>query len=121
MLWRSWRWNESPSTPCALMPSRRKMCAKLCITVVVPAPLEPVTAMMGCFIDTDSSRRRPGAFSYPRLRPIQRPFVEQRRDVRLVLAAVVIAVITLDARDFVLRAQYQRDTLVQRLRRGFHD
>jgi hypothetical protein len=27
------------------------MCAKLFITVVVPAPEEPVTAMTGCLID----------------------------------------------------------------------
>jgi len=32
---------------CALMPPRRKMCAKLFIHVVVPAPDDPVTAMMG--------------------------------------------------------------------------
>ena len=35
----------------ALMPSRRKMCANAFITVVVPAPEEPVTAMTGCLID----------------------------------------------------------------------
>ena len=40
-----------------LEPSRRKMCAKLFITVVVPAPDEPVTAMMGWRVDM------------PRLRP----------------------------------------------------
>src|SRR5262244_283724 len=31
----------------------------------------------------------------------QRAFVEQRRDVRLVVAGVVVAVVTLDARDLV--------------------
>jgi len=41
------RWNESPSMTCAVIFSRRKMWAKLFITVVVPAPDEPVTAMMG--------------------------------------------------------------------------
>src|SRR5262245_8827992 len=55
---RSCRWNESPSTTCALMPSRRKMWAKLCITVVVPAPLDPVTAMIGCLTDM----RTPGCW-----------------------------------------------------------
>ncbi len=39
---------------CALMPSRRKMCAKLFMTVVVPAPEDPVTAIMGCLMDTHS-------------------------------------------------------------------
>ncbi|GAB6850384.1 hypothetical protein JCM10599A_41880 [Paraburkholderia kururiensis] len=33
------------------MCSRLKIWAKLFITVVVPAPLEPVTAMMGCLTD----------------------------------------------------------------------
>ena len=37
--------------PAALMPSRRKMCANAFITVVVPAPEEPVTAMTGCLMD----------------------------------------------------------------------
>ena len=30
------------------MPSRRKIWSKVCLTVVVPAPEEPVTEMMGC-------------------------------------------------------------------------
>lgn len=35
----------------ALTFSRWKMASKVCLTVVVPAPEEPVTAMMGCFSD----------------------------------------------------------------------
>jgi hypothetical protein len=34
-----------------LMFSRRKMFSNARLTVVVPAPEEPVTAMMGCLID----------------------------------------------------------------------
>src|SRR5687768_12892644 len=32
------------------MPSRRKIWSKVCLTVVVPAPEEPVTEMIGCFL-----------------------------------------------------------------------
>src|SRR5512134_1376432 len=35
----------------ALMFSRRMMCSKASFTVEVPAPDEPVTAMMGCLLD----------------------------------------------------------------------
>ena len=35
----------------ALSFSRRKTCWKVRITVVVPAPDEPVIAMMGCLAD----------------------------------------------------------------------
>src|SRR5438105_12191367 len=72
---------------CALMPSRRKMCAKLCITVVVPAPEEPVTAMIGCFTDMSgflepTPGRASARGSRQRLGPQQRALVEERRDVR---------------------------------------
>ena len=45
---RSKRWKASPSIDTALMPSRRKIWSKVCLTVVVPAPDEPVTEMIGC-------------------------------------------------------------------------
>ena len=32
-------------------PSRWKMCSKVCLTVEVPAPDEPVTEMIGNFCD----------------------------------------------------------------------
>jgi hypothetical protein len=35
----------------ASTPSRRKMCSKVRVTEVVPAPDEPVIAMMGCLAD----------------------------------------------------------------------
>jgi hypothetical protein len=37
------------------MRSRLKICVKLFMTVVVPAPLEPVTAMIGCLTDMSVS------------------------------------------------------------------
>src|ERR1700730_16740288 len=91
---------------CALMPSRRKMCAKLFITVVVPAPDDPVTAMMGCLAD----------MSKPRLGSEHRAFVEQRRDVRTVDAAGVLGVIAFDTFDFVVGTEDQRDALMERVR-----
>src|SRR3954464_1653297 len=36
------------------MPARRKIWSKVCLTVVVPAPEEPVTEMMGCRADIAS-------------------------------------------------------------------
>ena len=41
------------------MPSRRKIWSKVCLTVVVPAPDEPVTEMIGCFVLIDRLRNRP--------------------------------------------------------------
>src|SRR5512137_852276 len=120
---RLYRWNESPSTTCALMPSRRKMCWKLCITVLVPAPDDPVTAMIGCFLDNGVLPRCAllcgAAASGPRFRPVQGPLVEERRDVRLVGALVVLAVVALDAVDLVLRPEHEADALVQLLRLHF--
>src|SRR5512147_3211241 len=100
------------------MPSRRKMCWKLCITVVVPAPDEPVTAMIGCCLDTSvPSLVWLVGWSGPGqgLGPVQRPLVEQRRHVRPIGTVVVLAVIALDALHLVLRAEYQPDSLVQPL------
>src|ERR1700682_2270658 len=92
----------------ALMPSRRKMCAKAFITVVVPAPEEPVTAMTGWRADMVTATRSGARFG-----PEQRAFVEQRRGIRSVGAAVELGVIALDALDFVARAEDHRDALVQ--------
>ena len=62
------------------MPSRRKMCLKLLITVVVPAPEEPVMATIGCFTDMSSSALV--------LVLEQRPLFEEGGTVGLVLATV---------------------------------
>ena len=35
------------------MLSRRKICSKMRLTEVVPAPDDPVMVMMGCFADMD--------------------------------------------------------------------
>src|ERR1700736_2748349 len=91
---------------CALRPSRRKMCAKLFITVVVPAPDDPVTAMMGCWTD----------ISKPRLGPKHRTLVEERRDIGTVRAAGVLGVIAFQALDLVAGAQNQGNALMQRFR-----
>src|ERR1700678_1188546 len=93
---------------CALMPSRRKMCAKLFMTVVVPAPDDPVTAMMGCLMDMSCFR------SEPRFAAEHRALVEKRRAVRMVHSAGVLGVIALDTVDFVAGTQNQRDALMQR-------
>src|ERR1700735_1895734 len=106
---RSKRWNESPSMTCALRPSRRKIWAKLFMTVVVPAPDDPVTAMMGCL--TDMSRLP----SEPRFGAEHRALVEERRVVGTIRSAGVLGVIALDAIDFVARTQDQRHALMQRL------
>src|SRR5437764_12850361 len=106
---------------CALMPSRRKMCAKLCITVVVPAPEEPVTAMIGCFTDMsgllEPTPGRSGARdSRQRLGPEERALVEERRDVRPVRAAPVLGLLALDALHLVARPEGQRPALVDGVR-----
>src|SRR5438045_8569025 len=111
---------------CALMPSRRKMCAKLCITVVVPAPEEPVTAMIGCFTDMsgllEPTPGRAGARgSRQRLGPEERALVEERRDVRPVRAAQVLGVVALDAADLVAQAEDQGNALVSRTLMQLHE
>src|SRR5689334_17950640 len=111
---------------CALMPSRRKMCAKLCMTVVVPAPEEPVTAMTGCFTDMSGFLQPPpgraGARgSRQRLGPEQRALVEERRDVRPVRAVQVLGVVALDALDLVARAEDERHALMKRGRVHLHE
>src|SRR5207244_5153521 len=110
---------------CALMPSRRKMCAKLCITVVVPAPEEPVTAMIGCFTDTSgflapTPGRASARGSRQRLGPEERPLVEERRDVRPVRAGLVLGVVALAVVELVARAEDQRHALIKRERMHLH-
>src|SRR5260370_42659361 len=91
---------------CALRPSRRKMCAKLFITVVVPAPDDPVTAMMGCWVD----------MSKPRLGSEHRALVEERRDIGAVRTTGVLGVVAFNTFDFVAGAENQRNTLMHRFR-----
>src|SRR6202049_1227470 len=105
------------------MPSRRKMCAKLFMTVVVPAPEDPVTAIIGCLMDTQNSPEltyRRAQRSKPCLRPEQRAFVEERRAERPVRAAFVFGVGALDPFELGARAQDQRNTLMQRLGLPLH-
>ena len=85
------------------MPSRRKICSKVCLTVVVPAPEEPVTEMMGCRADIAS--RSPQARNRPRCpkRGERSPFLVRPR-------AVVG-----DALDLLAVAEDERHALVQRL------
>src|SRR5580658_5808438 len=101
------------------------MCAKLFMTVVVPAPEEPVTAMMGCLIDIRFFFRKKRlshapARSQPRLGSEQRTLVEQRRAKRPVGPAAPLGVIALDALDLIARAENQRDALMQRLGLKLH-
>src|SRR6202051_1035485 len=103
---------------CALRPSRRKMCAKLFITVVVPAPDDPVTATMGCLVDIrclENSRFGAQSRSQQRFWTEHRALVEQRRAIGTVRAAGVLGVVPLDAFDFITRAQYQGDALMKYL------
>src|SRR5437588_8507154 len=111
---------------CALMPSRRKMCAKLCITVVVPAPEEPVTAMIGCITDMSgflepTPGRASARGSRQRLGPQQRALVEERRDVRPVRAALVLGVVAVDALNLVARAEDKRHALKRLERIQLHE
>src|SRR5579862_132101 len=86
------------------MCSRRKICSKVLLTEVVPAPEEPVTAMMGWRADMGITRsdvlgeKAPGG--------------EQRH---VELEFVVVPVITLDALDLRACAEDEADALVQTL------
>src|SRR5581483_2653158 len=91
--------------------SRRKMCSKVRMTEVVPAPEEPVTAMMGWRADMSiSALSDPGGE--------QAACAEERR---LELEFVVIAVIALDSFDLVTRTEHEADALVGRLRLDFEN
>src|SRR2546430_2530456 len=101
------------------MPSRRKMCAKLFMTVVVPAPEDPVTAIMGCLMDTQCSPElihRRTQRSRRSLRLEQRGLVKGGRGNRPVRAAFVFGVVALDPFDPFPRAEDQRNALMERLR-----
>src|SRR5687768_13598909 len=79
--------------------SRRKMCSNVRRTVVVPAPDEPVTEMIGCCTDMGSA-------------PEQAAVAEQRRALA---DGIGIPVIAIDAVHFLAGAEDQRHALMDRL------
>src|SRR3954470_17244566 len=85
------------------MPSRRKIWSKVCLTVVVPAPEEPVTEMMGCRADIAS--RSPSG-------PEQAAVPEEGRALAVPCAAGAVVG---DALDLLAIAEHERHALVQRL------
>src|SRR5580698_2259916 len=88
------------------MRSRRKIELNVRVTDVVPAPEEPVTAMMGCLADIIGPL---GPFTLDE----ERALLEQRRTVDTVQPLVVFQMIALDALDFRAATENQRDPLVQ--------
>src|SRR6185312_7197070 len=86
--------------------SRRKIWSNVRMTEVVPAPDEPVTAMMGCVADMAAPPRLRGT-------PQNVAGAEQRR---FVFETVVLAVVALDALDFRARAEHEADALLQTFR-----
>ncbi len=76
------------------------------MTEVVPAPEEPVTAMMGCVADMAAP---------PRLRGTSQD-VARAEQRRFEFEIVVLAVVALDALDFRARAEHEADALMQALR-----
>src|SRR3982074_1941218 len=91
--------------------SRRKICSKVRITDVVPAPEDPVTAMIGCL--ADMLLRPPSG-----VRSEQATCSEERR---VVFELVVIAVIALDALDLVAGPEHESNPLVRGLRLHLED
>src|SRR6186713_2700224 len=91
--------------------SRRKICSKVRMTEVVPAPEEPVTAMMGCLADMLLSLLLGRGFE-------QAACTEQRR---VIFEVVVIAVVALDPFDFIACTEYKSDPLMGRLRLYFEN
>src|SRR6187200_52757 len=87
----------------AMTRSRRKICSNVRMTEVVPAPDEPVTAMMGCVADMAAP---------PRLRGTPQN-VARAEEGRFVFETVVLAVVALDALDFRARAEHEADALLQ--------
>src|SRR5688572_28894044 len=87
----------------AVTRSRRKICSNVRMTDVVPAPDEPVTAMMGCVADMAAP---------PRLRGTPQD-VTRAEQGRFVFETVVLAVVALDAFDFRARAEHEADALLQ--------
>src|SRR6185437_6860348 len=76
--------------------SRRNIWSKVFLTEVVPAPEEPVIAMIGCLTDI---------FRAPSRSPPQTASAEQRRARRRTVAVEAIAAREFD---FVCRAEDQR-------------
>src|SRR6185312_9342476 len=89
----------------ALTCSRRNMFENVRVTEVVPAPEEPVMAMIGCSSDIV-------VLLQSRCCTEQAAHGEQRL---FAVARVAFEVITLDALDFRARAEYETDLLVQRV------
>src|SRR5579863_10440050 len=87
------------------MCSRRKICSKVLLTEVVPAPEEPVIAMIGWRTDIGASPRS-DVLGKEASRGEQR---------HVELEFVVVAVIPLDALDLRARAEDEADALVQAL------
>src|SRR3954451_25199812 len=85
------------------MPSRRKIWSKVCLTVVVPAPEEPVTEMIGC--RADIALRSPSG-------PKQAAVPEEGRALTVPRAAGAVVG---DALDLLAVAEDERHALVQRL------
>src|SRR5512134_805638 len=88
--------------------SRRKIFSKVRVTEVVPAPEEPVMAMMGCLMDM--------AVSSGVDRIAEEPALLEERQV-LARVARILRVVALDALDFLARAEHEADALVQSRRR----
>src|SRR3954471_12471265 len=82
------------------------MCWNVFVTVVVPAPEDPVTAMTGCLADMFAPRRSGAAE--------QRPDVEERVRVGLDASRVMLRVIADQALDLAPRSEDDRDALVER-------
>src|ERR1700722_3546177 len=86
--------------------SRRKIQLNVRVPDVVPAPEEPVTAMMGCLADMIGPL---GPFTLDE----ERALLEQRRAVDAVQPLVVLQMIALNALDLRAASENQRDALVQ--------
>lgn len=80
------------------------------MTEVVPAPDEPVMAMMGCLIDMQRLERENLSGQFVRKR---RPRGEERGTEGFILAVQKLLVVAFDPFDFVARAQNDRGFLVQ--------
>src|ERR1044071_7052152 len=92
----------------AVTRSRRKICSNVRMTEVVPAPDEPVTAMMGCVADMGTP---------PRLRGTAQN-VARTEQRRFVFETVVLAVVALDALASRAAPEHEADALIQAFR--FH-
>src|SRR5260221_14067578 len=89
------------------MCSRRKIQLNVRVTEVVPAPEEPVTAIMGCFADMVASREVCLGLNE------QGALFEQGRGVDPVESLIVFVVILFDTLDLRLAAENERNALMQ--------